>query len=107
MCKKVEKFNKAQKCPLISRSYPVSGFAAKSSPPYENGRMSVDHVSGAENAMWLYRMDAKVENTENATTGQLREMVQNVIIDRFKLKAHRYTEERPGYFLVVAKGGPK
>jgi uncharacterized protein (TIGR03435 family) len=52
-------------------------------------------------------MDAKAENRENATTGQLREMVQSVMIDRFKLKAHRYTEERPGYFLVVAKGGPK
>jgi uncharacterized protein (TIGR03435 family) len=34
-------------------------------------------------------------------------MLQNLVIDRFKLKAHRYIEESPGFFLVVAKGGPK
>jgi uncharacterized protein (TIGR03435 family) len=67
----------------------------------------MDRVSGDENVMWVYRLDAKAENTETATTEQLREMLQNLIIDRFKLKAHRYTEERPGYFLVVAKNGPK
>jgi uncharacterized protein (TIGR03435 family) len=55
----------------------------------------------------FYRLDATAENTATVTTVQLREMLQNLVIDRFKLKAHRYTEERPGYFLVVAKGGPK
>jgi len=67
----------------------------------------VSRVLSNEKELWLYRLDAKAENTESATTGRLREMLQNLMIDRFKLKAHRYTEEKPGYFLVVAKGGPK
>jgi uncharacterized protein (TIGR03435 family) len=67
----------------------------------------VSRVSSNEKELWLYRLDAKAGNTESATTGQLREMLQNLMLDRFKLKAHRYTEEKSGYFLVVAKGGPK
>jgi uncharacterized protein (TIGR03435 family) len=65
-----------------------------------------ERVSGGD-FFGFYRLDAKAENTETATTVQLREMLQNFVNDRFKLKAHRYTEERPGFFLVVAKGGPK
>jgi len=37
----------------------------------------------------------------------LREMMQAVLADRFKLAVHRETKEVPLYWLVVAKGGPK
>ncbi len=66
----------------------------------------VNLVSGEETA-WFYRLEAKAENTADVTAEQLRSMLQNLVIDRFKIKAHRYTEERAGYFLVVAKSGPK
>jgi uncharacterized protein (TIGR03435 family) len=67
----------------------------------------VARLSGVGTPLGFYRLDAAAENTATATTFQLREMLQNLVIDRFKLKAHRYTEERPGYFLVLAKGGLK
>ena len=64
-------------------------------------------ISGAENTSWYYRLEAKAENPAGATKEQLREMFQALVIERFKLKAHRYTEERQGYVLLVAKGGVK
>jgi uncharacterized protein (TIGR03435 family) len=69
--------------------------------------VSMGFVSGAENASWYYRLEAKAENPASATKEQLREMFQALVIDRFKLKAHRYTQERQGYALSVAKGGVK
>jgi uncharacterized protein (TIGR03435 family) len=41
------------------------------------------------------------------TKEQLRLMLQNLLVERFKLAAHRETQEIPGYSLVVAKNGPK
>jgi uncharacterized protein (TIGR03435 family) len=38
---------------------------------------------------------------------QKQQMVQALLMDRFKLQAHRETKEQPIYFLVVAKGGSK
>ncbi len=35
------------------------------------------------------------------------DMLQSLLIDRFKLKVHRETKRLPAYELVVAKGGPK
>ena len=34
-------------------------------------------------------------------------MLQNLLIDRFKIKFHHETRTFPGYEVVVAKGGPK
>lgn len=34
-------------------------------------------------------------------------MLQNLLIDRFRLKFHRQIVERPGFALVVGKNGPK
>src|SRR5262249_37599614 len=54
-----------------------------------------------------YQFEAKAENPSTATKDELRQMLQHFIMDRFKLKAHRYTEERQGYLLVVSKTGVK
>ena len=45
---------------------------------------------------------------EGTPTGDdVRRMLQTLLADRFQLKLHRETKERPVYALVVAKNGPK
>jgi uncharacterized protein (TIGR03435 family) len=54
-----------------------------------------------------YTVDAKAEDPTKATEEQLLQMLQGLLIERFKLKFHREVKEMPGYTLVVAKNGPK
>ena len=58
---------------------------------------------------WLiderFTVEAKVP--EGATKEQLKFMLRNLLIERFKLSAHMETREYSGYQLVVGKGGPK
>jgi uncharacterized protein (TIGR03435 family) len=54
-----------------------------------------------------FQIEAVAEDTSTATTEQLRQMVLAMLVDRFKLRAHREPKESSGYALVVAKGGPK
>jgi uncharacterized protein (TIGR03435 family) len=42
-----------------------------------------------------------------ATDDQVRLMIQSLLADRFKLRAHRVTTLADGYALVIGKGGPK
>jgi uncharacterized protein (TIGR03435 family) len=44
---------------------------------------------------------------EGAASGQLKLMIQSMLIDRFKLAVHHETKEMPRYYLTVAKSGPK
>jgi uncharacterized protein (TIGR03435 family) len=55
----------------------------------------------------FYQLEAKAENPLTATKDELRQMLENLVISRFKLKAHRYTEEQQGYLLLVSKSGIK
>jgi uncharacterized protein (TIGR03435 family) len=43
----------------------------------------------------------------DTTKGQFREMLRNLIVDRFGLKYHSEKKQVPGYALAVAKGRPK
>jgi uncharacterized protein (TIGR03435 family) len=52
-----------------------------------------------------FSITAKVP--EGATQEQFRQMVQNLLAERFRLKTHREYRETAMYDLVVAKGGPK
>jgi uncharacterized protein (TIGR03435 family) len=58
---------------------------------------------------WLkdryYDITAKVP--PGVTMTQTRVMIQNLLIDRLKMKMHREAREEPGYELSVAKGGLK
>lgn len=47
---------------------------------------------------------AKAESPD-ATRDEIREMLQTLLAQRFKLLVHRETKEIPAYTLVVAKGG--
>jgi uncharacterized protein (TIGR03435 family) len=66
---------------IIQRRYDVEGVAAESAIP-----------SGAS---------SEIRNE------RLRQMLQTLLADRFKLKVHREAKSQPVYALVVAKNGPK
>jgi uncharacterized protein (TIGR03435 family) len=53
------------------------------------------------------RFDITAKVPEGATKEQLKQMLQNLLAERFHMKIHRETKEMPVYELVVAKGGPK
>lgn len=69
-------------------------------------RIKEYQISGPD---WLtserYNLVAKLP--EGASSGQVPEMLQALLAERFKLKLHRDTKEQPIYALVVAKNGPK
>jgi uncharacterized protein (TIGR03435 family) len=54
-----------------------------------------------------FQVEAVAEATSTTTVEQLRQMVQTMLADRFKLSFHWETQDTPGYALVVAKRGPK
>jgi uncharacterized protein (TIGR03435 family) len=58
---------------------------------------------------WLAeaQFDLTAKVPEGATEAQLRVMIQNLLIERFKLAAHREKKDAPVYELTVAKSGPK
>jgi len=67
------------------------------------GRVSGDEAGSGT----YYQLEAKAENPLEATKEDLRQMLQAMVVDRFKLKAHRYTQEFQGLALLVAKNGVK
>jgi uncharacterized protein (TIGR03435 family) len=58
---------------------------------------------------WLdtERFDINATMPPDTTKEQFRVMLQNLLVERFKLAVHRETKELPMYALMVAKGGPK
>jgi uncharacterized protein (TIGR03435 family) len=54
-----------------------------------------------------FNIEAKADDPSKTTESQLRTMLQNLLVERFALKFHRETVERPGFALVVGKNGPK
>ena len=58
---------------------------------------------------WLpaENFDIAAKLPDGATRGQLPEMIQSLLAERFKLVLHRDTKEFPVYALTVAKNGPK
>ncbi len=53
----------------------------------------------------LFEIDARPEHP--ATEAQIKQMVQALLADRFKLKLHRETKAIPVYALIVGKDGSK
>ena len=50
---------------------------------------------------------AKPAGEGRLTHEELKPLLRQLLEQRFKLATHRGTQDRPGYELVVAKGGPK
>jgi uncharacterized protein (TIGR03435 family) len=53
-----------------------------------------------------FQIDAAADDPATATTAQLRQMLQTMLADRFKLKIHRETQEVQRYVIRVAKNSP-
>ena len=75
------------------------------------GLRSIGSIKGAQdwviNGYDRFTVEAKAEDPTKATEQQLLGMLQNLLIDRFKLKFHLESKDMPGYALIVAKSGPK
>jgi uncharacterized protein (TIGR03435 family) len=96
---------------------------SSSSSHFRNGRISIDNMSLKQIVMsaynvqafqlngpsWIeterYNIDAKAET--KVEDKQLREMMQSMLADRFKLALHHEEKQWPGYAMVVAKSGLK
>ena len=55
----------------------------------------------------LFELDAKAEDPSATPVSQLRQMLQSLLRERFKLAFHMETRDVSGYFLVPAQGGLK
>jgi uncharacterized protein (TIGR03435 family) len=54
-----------------------------------------------------FDVEAKAEDPAHTSQDQLRVMLQNLLVERFKMKFHREKKETQGFDLVVAKNGLK
>jgi uncharacterized protein (TIGR03435 family) len=54
-----------------------------------------------------YQIEAVADDPEHVTKGELRLMLQSLLEDRFKVRAHVETREIDGYVLTIAKSGIK
>src|ERR1035438_2979091 len=59
------------------------------------------------NPMSMDRYDVRATLPEGATEKDVPEMLQALLVERFKLAFHREDTEMPIYALIVGKGGPK
>ena len=66
-----------------------------------------DYQISAGSQLSNERYDIVAKATGPASDDQLRQMLQALLADRFKLKLHRETKELSMYALVVGKNGPK
>jgi hypothetical protein len=89
---------------------PLLGFIQQAYITSTRGQLALRAIQVQGAPSWIeserYSITAKAES---ATTRQLMAsvMLQQILEDRFKLKAHMETREVPGYVLTVAKGGAK
>jgi uncharacterized protein (TIGR03435 family) len=54
-----------------------------------------------------FDIQATADDPSRVTKAELQQMLQNLLIDRFKLRFHREIREEDGYVLTVAKSGVK
>jgi len=68
--------------------------------------VKMDQIEGPS---WLETdcFDISAKMPDGATRDQLPAMLQALLAERFKLAVHKEDRPRPGYALVVDKGGPK
>jgi uncharacterized protein (TIGR03435 family) len=64
-----------------------------------------EHVGWIQNES--FQIEAVTDDPTHTTLADLREMLRNVLADRFKLQFHREQKQVPGYSMVIAEGGSK
>jgi len=69
-------------------------------------RIRIFQISGPS---WIRdgRWDIVAKLPDGVSQDRVPEMMQSLLVERFKLSAHHETRESPAYELVVDKGGPK
>jgi uncharacterized protein (TIGR03435 family) len=91
---------------------------AEIDPSWSGFGLRDNQIVGAPNwaTTYLYAIEGKVDSSVASELGKLSpsqqglaraRMLQALLVDRFKLKAHSENREGPVYFLTVAKSGPK
>lgn len=69
--------------------------------------IGLDQIQGPDwFATQFYAITAKLPDGPKPTIDERRQMMANLLTERFGLAFHRITKEVPGYELVVAPGGP-
>ncbi len=68
--------------------------------------LNVRQISGLDHAFG-YRYDSVAKAGRPVRSAELRQMLQSLLADRFKLHVHWETRKVPVYSLTVAKGGAK
>jgi uncharacterized protein (TIGR03435 family) len=95
----------------IGRHVPLVSLIAAAYDILEGEGGSWGDISGgpdwAASPRESFQIEAKAENPASATMEQLRQMLQTLLADRFKLKVHRDKRESAGYALTIAKSGLK
>ena len=58
---------------------------------------------------WLYnaQFDVVAEVSPDSSVEQVNVMLQNLLVERFRIALHHELQDKPAYDLIVAKGGPK
>jgi uncharacterized protein (TIGR03435 family) len=65
-------------------------------------------IAGGPNWFASEKWDIDARSADPAhSPEETRIMLQNLLVDRFALRVHRQTEQRPVYALAVSRGGPK
>lgn len=69
--------------------------------------VSIRQVSELPKSFSSRSYDIEAKRAQPASRGQMMNMLQTLIEDRFNLRLHRETKVVGAYVLTVAKGGPK
>lgn len=85
---------------LIMEAYNLGDYQVTFAP-------TVVPPSGGEYGTAYYDIEAKAEGDRVRTRKEFRQMLQALLVDRFKLRVHSAMTEMPVYALVVRKNGPK
>ena len=81
---------------LIMQAYDVKDYQISGAPDWANWK-------GGDQ----FDILAKAEGNGIPSTGQIRQMLQTLLLERFHLKLHRAVRELPVYDLVAGRNGPK
>lgn len=82
---------------MIEAAYRLEDFQISGGPDWINSSMMI-----TDNR---YNLEAKAAG--DSTKDEINQMLQSLLVDRFKLQFHREAKEMPTYDLVLAKTGPR
>ncbi len=80
---------------LVCMAYKVRPYQIAGNPEWMSAGLNAD------------RFDILAKMPEGTNKDQVPEMMQSLLVERFKLAVHREKRDTPVYVLVVGKGGPK